>query len=66
MHTHEDKASTSTNLTNASSTDDVIDFELRRKEDALALAQLAYDIFIDQESGTEEAEGRNNAKLQAD
>ena len=36
------------------------EFVAKRKEDALALAQLAYDMFVEQEMA--EAEGRNNAQ----
>ena len=56
-----DKANTSTGVTNASNSDDVADFARRRKEDALALAQLAYDMFVEQETANEEAEGQNDA-----
>ena len=33
------------------------EFVAKRKEDALALAQLAYDMFVEQETADEEAEG---------
>ncbi|MGH7142256.1 MAG: hypothetical protein ACREF5_02155 [Candidatus Saccharimonadales bacterium] len=37
------------------------EFVAQRKEDALALAQLAYDMFVEQEMDEAEAEGQNNA-----
>ncbi|HET9174473.1 MAG TPA: hypothetical protein VFN56_04300 [Candidatus Saccharimonadales bacterium] len=38
------------------------EFVAQRKEDALALAQLAYDMFVEQEAADAEAEGQNNAQ----
>lgn len=45
--------------------DDVLsssEFVAQRKEDALALAQLAYDMFVEQEMAEAEAEGQDNAQ----
>lgn len=40
------------------------EFVAKRKEDALALAQLAYDMFFEQEMPESEAEEQNNARVQ--
>jgi|GEM_PF-6841689 len=38
------------------------EFATRRKEDAMALAQLAYDMFVEQEVAEAEADGQNNVQ----
>jgi len=57
------KFKTSERNPSAHRTDDVLssnEFVAKRKEDALALAQLAYDMFVEKEMAEAETEGQDN------